>query len=55
MEQKKNPIRIELTEEQKEKIRQVTGKDAAAIEFSAEELEERVAPSGLPGRFALDG
>ena len=46
-EQKKNPIRIDLTEEQKAKIRAVTGKDAAAIEFEAEELEERVAPAKL--------
>lgn len=43
--EKKNPIRIELTDEQKAQIRKVTGKDAAAIEFSAEELEERVAPA----------
>ncbi|HUH13348.1 MAG TPA: hypothetical protein VMK65_09570 [Longimicrobiales bacterium] len=41
---KNQPIRIELTDDQKAKIRSVTGKDAAAIEFSAEELEERVAP-----------
>ena len=45
MSDKKNPIRIELTDEQKKQIRKVTGKDAAAIEFSAEELEERVAPA----------
>lgn len=44
MKQKKETVRIELTEEQKKKIREVTGKDASAIEFSAEELEERVAP-----------
>lgn len=37
-------IRIELTEEQKRKIREATGKDAAAIELSAEELEDRVSP-----------
>ena len=50
MRDQKNPIRIELTEEQKKQIRNVTGKDAAAIEFSAEELEERVAPAKfVPG------
>jgi hypothetical protein len=43
-------IRIELTEEQKKKIRAQTGKDARAIELTAEELEERVSPGGLtPG------
>jgi hypothetical protein len=38
-------IRIELTEEQKKQIRQQTGKDAKAIELTAEELEERVSPA----------
>jgi DNA-binding MarR family transcriptional regulator len=42
-------IRIELTDEQKEKIREATGKDASAIELTAEELtaeelEDRVSP-----------
>ena len=45
MAKKDNTIRIELTEEQKQAIRKTTGKDAAAIEFSAEELEERIAPA----------
>ncbi|MBI4409259.1 MAG: hypothetical protein HY561_06095 [Gemmatimonadetes bacterium] len=45
--QKKPTVRIELTEEQRKKIRQATGKDAAAIEFSAEELEDRIAPSSF--------
>jgi len=42
---KKNSVRIELTEEQRKKIQQETGRDAAAIEFTAEDLEERIAPS----------
>jgi hypothetical protein len=42
--QKKNPIRIQLTDEQRAKLREQTGQDAAAIEISAEELEERIAP-----------
>ena len=37
-------IRIELTPEQKAKVRSVTGKDAEAVELSVEELEERIAP-----------
>jgi len=44
MSERQNPVRIELTEEQKQKVREQTGKDAAAIEFEAEELEERIAP-----------
>ncbi len=37
-------VRIELTAEQKAAIKNVTGKDAEALELSAEELEERIAP-----------
>ena len=40
-----NKIRIELTPEQKAKIRSATGKDAEAVELSVEELEERIAPA----------
>ena len=39
--------RIELTPEQKAKIRSETGKDAEAVELSVEELEERIAPIKL--------
>ena len=42
----KQPIRIELTEEQKKQIAEATGKDASAIELTVEELEERVSPRG---------
>jgi uncharacterized small protein (DUF1192 family) len=44
MDSSKGQIRIELTPEQKAKIRNVTGKDAEAVELSVEELEERIAP-----------
>jgi len=40
-------IRIELTEEQKNKLREATGKEASAIELTAEELEDRVSPKKL--------
>lgn len=42
--QKKNPVRINLTDDQKNQIREQTGKEAASIEFTVEELEERIAP-----------
>ena len=42
--EKKQPVRIELTEEQKKQIRAATGKDASAVELTVEELEERVSP-----------
>ena len=44
MSQSKGQFRIELTPEQKAKIRNATGKDADAVELSVEELEERIAP-----------
>ena len=40
----KEVVRIELTPEQKENLRKQTGKEAAALELSVEELEERIAP-----------
>ena len=45
MSQSKGQFRIELTPDQKAKIRNVTGKDADAVELSVEELEERIAPT----------
>ena len=44
--EQKDTVRIELTEEQKKALRQQTGQDANAIEFSVEELEQRIAPRG---------
>ena len=44
MDSSKGQIRIELTPEQKAKIRNATGKDAEVVELSVEELEERIAP-----------
>lgn len=43
----KKTVRLELTEEQRKQIREQTGKDASAVEFKAEELEERVAPFSI--------
>ena len=44
MDSSKSQFRIELTPEQKDKVRSATGKDAEAVELSVEELEERIAP-----------
>jgi hypothetical protein len=41
---KKDVVRIEFTEQQKQAIREATGKDLDSIELSAEALEDRVAP-----------
>jgi hypothetical protein len=37
-------IRLQLTEEQKAAIKDATGKSAEAVEFTVQELEERIAP-----------
>jgi hypothetical protein len=41
----KEQVRITLTPAQKELIKNATGKDASALELSAQELEERIAPA----------
>ncbi|MGH7579671.1 MAG: hypothetical protein ACREM9_05825 [Gemmatimonadales bacterium] len=45
MDSSKGQFRIELTPEQKAKVRDATGTDAEAVELSVEELEERIAPA----------
>ena len=40
-------VKLELTPEQQNQIKQATGDDASVIEFSVEELEERIAPTTL--------
>jgi len=38
-------IRIELTQEQKQQIKDASGEDVVAIELTARELEDRIAPA----------
>jgi len=47
-------VRIDLTTEQRTQVRKATGRDSVAIELTVEELEERIAPSGIAteGRLA---
>ena len=40
----KDVVRINLTNAQKEQLKQQTGKDADSIELKVNELEERIAP-----------
>ena len=47
-----NRVSLTLTPEQREMIKKACGKDAGAIEFTAEELEERIAP--MRSRFGID-
>ena len=44
MKKEKEIVRIELTPEQKQLIKKEIGKDAEAVELTAQELEERIAP-----------
>ena len=44
MKKDKETVRLELTPEQKQLIKQQTGKAAEAVELSVSELEERIAP-----------
>ncbi len=43
-EKKDEFVRIDLTDSQKETVKEKTGKPADAIEFTVEELEARIAP-----------
>jgi hypothetical protein len=45
---RKEPVRLTLTDEQKAQIRSVTGKNAETLEFAVEDLEERIAPLTKP-------
>jgi hypothetical protein len=40
----KEQVRIQLTPDQKAQVKAATSKDAEAIELTATELEERIAP-----------
>jgi hypothetical protein len=44
MKKEKEIVRIELTPEQKQLVKQEIGKEAEAVELTVSELEERIAP-----------
>lgn len=43
--QNKEFVRIELTQPQRDELKQSTGKDVEALELRVQELEERIAPA----------
>ncbi|HEV8499204.1 MAG TPA: hypothetical protein VGQ56_20145 [Gemmatimonadaceae bacterium] len=43
----KEIVRIDLTQDQKEKVKSVTDKNAEAIEMTVQELEARITPLTL--------
>jgi len=42
-------IRIELTTDQKKQIKDASGEDVTVLEFTAQELEDRIAPLMIKG------
>jgi hypothetical protein len=42
--QEKYLVRFDLSSEQRERIKRLTGRDSEALELTVEELEERIAP-----------
>ena len=44
MKNEKEIVRINLTPEQKQLVKNETGKDGDAVELTVKELEERIAP-----------
>ena len=47
MKNEKEIVRIELTPDQKQQIQKETGKQLDAVELTASELEERIAPRAI--------
>jgi hypothetical protein len=47
MSSEKKNVRLNLTEEQKAMIKDATGKTTDSVEFTVQELEERIAPMKL--------
>jgi hypothetical protein len=45
MDKQTQRIRIELTDDQKQQIKRASGQVVNALEFSREELEQRIAPA----------
>ena len=44
---KRRSVRIELTPDQKKQIKDASGQEVEALEFTQEELEQRVAPVSI--------
>ena len=47
MDKPESRIRIDLTDDQRQQIRDALGKDVPSLEFTFAELEERIAPVSL--------
>ena len=47
MKNEKEIVRIELTPDQKQLLKQETGKEGDTVELTVKELEERIAPRSI--------
>ena len=47
MENEQSRIRIELTDDQTRQIKEASGHSVTALDFSLQELEERIAPTSF--------
>lgn len=45
VEKQQNPIRIELTDEQRKQLKDASGEDFNVLEFQVQELETRIVPA----------
>lgn len=52
--EQRRSIRIDLTSEQREQIKEALGKEVAALDLNAEELEQRIAPSDFSFTHHVD-
>jgi hypothetical protein len=48
MAKQRDSVRLKLTPEQQQQVKEATGKDAEALELTVEELEQRIAPATWP-------
>ena len=47
MAKQRDSVRFKLTPDQREQVKEATGKEAEALELTVEELEERITPMPL--------
>lgn len=52
--EQRHSIRIDLTSEQREQIKDALGKEVAALDLNTEELEQRIAPAEFTFPHVVD-
>ena len=54
MDRTRPTVQIELSEQQRQQLKEICGKDLDVLEFHAEQLEERIAPVCSSGNHMPD-